>query len=94
MSTFTLTVSRLLRRRFSKTFGALLFLTLVICYVFPKSPAGHIAELITGSPVKRHSLVFDEETGLAKDWVKGEPKHPIEVLMERGKKKWERMLRR
>ncbi|ORX41228.1 glycosyl transferase family 90-domain-containing protein [Kockovaella imperatae] len=61
------------------------------------SPAGSSLDLgytTSVSPTYHHSLVFDGTTGLAKNWTSGEPKHPIEVLMERGQKKWERMLRR
>ena len=89
----TLTLARTLRRRYFKPVLFLILLSLALTYAFPHSP---VADYISRSVplVPRHSLVLDQRTGLAGEWELGESKHPIEVLMEMGKKKWERMLRR
>lgn len=92
----SLPITRLLRRRTPRVL--LLVTAVVVGFAFYGSREGAISgySLFRSGESEddsRTSLIY-QRNGLATGWKEDDKSHPIEALMEKGRKKYERLIRR
>lgn len=88
-------IIRLFKRRGAKISLALFAVIFLLAYAFPDSAPSRVSQYLNGPSVpKRKPALLYDSNGLAYNWTVGERAHPIEELMEKGRNKWQRLLKR